>query len=41
MTSQWRSTSAAVCAWYDVSITIGSPFLRARMSGAVLRLTAD
>ena len=38
MTSQCRSTSRAVCAWYDVSDTIGSPPLRARMSGAVSRL---
>src|SRR4051794_19783813 len=36
--SQWASSSRAVCAWYDVSETIGSPPLRERMSGAVSRL---
>src|SRR5262249_58063039 len=40
MTSQCRSTSAAVCAWYDVSMTMGSPPFRAKISGAVLRLIA-
>jgi len=33
MTSQYRSTSAAGMRVIEVSITIGPPFLRARMSG--------
>ncbi len=36
--STYLSAMAAVCAWYEVSETMGSPPLRAVMSGAVRRL---
>src|SRR5712671_4169329 len=41
MRSQCRSSRRAVWAWYDVRQTMGSPPLRARMSGAVRRLISS
>src|ERR1700694_743637 len=41
MRSQCLSSRRAVWAWYEVRQTIGSPPLRARMSGAVSRLISS